>query len=102
MDILVGVNLPALLIIGFVIAVMVLILGFVEKKNHLKKRRLMAAGAILLGIMVDAVPLTWYGYWAITMGSILMTIGDILIMAFLSIIGGIIITLGVVSNRACE
>lgn len=95
-----AVNIPALLIIGFVIAIILLILGFVEKKNPLRKKRLMAAGTILLGIMIAAVPLTWYGSWAITMGSILMTISDILIMAFLSIIGGIIITLGIVSNRA--
>jgi hypothetical protein len=99
MDIFVGVNLPALLIIGFVIATIMLILGFVEKKNPPRKKKLMAAGTILMGIMVVAVPLTWYGYWAITMGSILMTIADILIIAFLSILGGIIITLGIVSNR---
>lgn len=101
-QIFVGVSMPALLILGFVIAIILLIFGFMEKKNPLRKKRLLAAGTILFGIMIVAVPLSWYGYWAIASGGILVNISDIVIITFLSLIGGIIISFGIEFNRAKE
>jgi len=75
------ISIPSVLAIGFIAALVLYLLG--QRK----------AGIVLFGLMIIITPLSWYGSFAMQ-GSILMTIGDILILALLSAIGGIIIGVG--------
>jgi hypothetical protein len=85
------VSIPGLLMMGFGIALVFLILGYREKADISKSRRLIGIGLDLLGLMVIVTPLSWYGMWAITTGLVQMTVLDILILTVFSALGGLII-----------
>ncbi len=76
-----AISIPGLLAVGFIAALVLYLLG---------QRQ---AGIILFGLMIIITPLSWYGSFAMQ-GSLLMSIGDILILSLLSSIGGIIIGVG--------
>jgi hypothetical protein len=75
------ISIPGLFAVGFIAALVLYLLG--QRK----------VGMVLFGLMIAITPLSWYSSFAMQ-GSILMTIGDILILALLSAIGGIIIGVG--------
>jgi hypothetical protein len=75
--------------LGFVIAIVLLILGLMEKTDYSKRVRMSRAGGILLGLMVIATGLTWYGYVVLT-SSIPLTIVDVVILTLVAAIGGLI------------
>jgi len=79
-----------LLIIGWIIAIILLVSGVISKKN-----KLIGTGICLIGIMTVVTPLAWYGYRAISDNGTIMTFIDILILTFLTLIGGMIITYGI-------
>ncbi len=79
-----------LLIMGWMIAIILLVLGVVRKKN-----KLTGTGICLIGIMTVVTPLTWYGYCAIEDNGVLMMFEDILILTFLAFTSGMIITFGI-------
>ena len=74
---------------GFVIAVLLIIIGFREKSDYSRKVKLIRAGGILLGLMIIATGLTWYGYLAFT-SSTPLALEDVVILTLVSSIGGLI------------
>lgn len=78
-----------ILAFGFVIAILLIIIGFREKSDYSRKAGLMRAGGILLGLMMIATGLTWYGYLAST-SSTPLTFEDVVILTLVSSIGGLI------------
>ena len=71
------------------IAIVLLILGLMEKTNYSRRVRMIRSGGILLGLMVVATGLTWYGYIVLT-SSLPLTIGDVVILTLVAAIGGLI------------
>ena len=82
---------PALLMIGFVIAVLFLVLGYRERVDLSKRERSIRIGLVLLGMMVIVTPFSWYGYLAIVAGAVQLGIGVMVILTTLVSIGGIFI-----------
>jgi len=74
---------------GFMIAILLIVIGFREKSDYSRKTRLMRAGGILLGLMIIATGLTWYGYLAST-SSTPLALEDVVILTLVSSIGGLI------------
>jgi len=85
------INVPALLMIGFAIAVLFLVIGYRERVDLSKRERSIRIGLVLLGLMVIVTPLSWYGSLAIVDSVVQMGIGEIVILTTLVTIGGIII-----------
>ncbi len=81
---------PGILGIGFVIAIILIILGYREKEDFLKKVRYVRSGGILFGIMILISGLIVYGYLVATMAYSL-TLGDVMILTLVSSLGGLII-----------
>jgi len=96
---LVAVSLPALLALGFVVGLVLLVLGLLEMKKGKRRAHLIAGGTTLLGVMSVVTPLTWYGYWAFLGGVVVMGLGDLLIVALLALFGGLLIAFGIQSAR---
>jgi len=78
-----------ILAFGFMIAILLIIIGFREKSDYLRKVKLIRAGGILLGLMMIATGLTWYGYPAST-SSMPLILEDVVILTLVSSIGGLI------------
>lgn len=77
-----GFSAVGILAIGFIA---VLVLWFLGRRS---------ASTILLGLMTVITPLTWYGSLLMLYSSFQMTLVDVLVLALLSAIGGIIIGVG--------
>jgi len=89
------VSLPALLALGFIVGLVFLVLGLLKAKQGKRRAHLIAGGATLLGVMTAVTPLTWYGYWAFLGGVVVMSLGDLLILALLALFGGLLIAFGI-------
>ena len=81
---------PGILGIGFVIAILLIVIGFREKEDFLRKVRYVRSGGILFGIMIIVTGLIVYGYLVVTM-SLSMTLQDVIIATLVSSMGGLII-----------
>jgi drug/metabolite transporter (DMT)-like permease len=90
----VGISMPGLLAIGYVVALVLLFLANREREDLNRKSILAKSGVILIGIMIAITPLSWYGYYAATDGSIAMALYDLAIVSMCCIFGGIIIGAG--------
>jgi Na+/phosphate symporter len=84
-----GLSAPGILGIGFVIAILLIVIGFREKDDFPRKVRFIRAGGILFGIMIIVTGLTVYGYLVAVM-ALSMTLQDVIILASVSSIGGLI------------
>lgn len=74
---------------GFIVAILLIIIGFRERSDYSSKVRLIRAGGILLGLMMIATGLTWFGYLTST-SSTPLTFEDVVIPTLVSSIGGLI------------
>jgi len=74
---------------GFMIAILLIIIGFREKSACSRKVRLIRAGGILLGLMMISTGFTWFGYLAST-SSTPLAFEDVVILTLVSSIGGLI------------
>jgi hypothetical protein len=90
------INIPSLLVIGFVIALVLIYYGRGKGKDNPSYYTLMGTGIVLLGVMIMIVPLSWYGSLALIQTSVEMLSSDILILTVLSTIGGIVIGYGLI------
>jgi hypothetical protein len=90
----VAVSAPALLALGFIIGIVLAVVGLLEQKNRTRRGHLLAAGVLLLGVMSVATPLLWYGYPAFLTGVVVMTLGELVILALLALVGGLLIAYG--------
>ena len=93
------ISVPALLMIGFAVAVLFLVLGYRERVDLSKRERSIRIGLVLLGLMVIVTPLSWYGFLAIVAGAVQMRIGEILVLTTLAALGGVIVGVGMYFGR---
>ncbi len=93
------INVPALLMIGFAVAVLFIILGYRERVDITKREKSIRIGLGLLGLMVIVTPLSWYGSWAIVSGVIQMTMGEMAILTTLAALGGVVVGVGMHFGR---
>jgi FtsH-binding integral membrane protein len=89
------VSIPALLGFGFIVGIVLVLLGLVEQKNQQRRAHLMAAGVIVLGIMSVVTPLLWYGYPALLTGVVVLNLGELVILTLLALISGLLIAYGI-------
>jgi uncharacterized membrane protein len=100
---LVTVSVPAVLAVGFIIGIVLLVVGLLEQKDRTQRAHLTGAGALLLGIMTVATPLLWYGCWPLLTGSvIIMSISEIAVLTLLGLVSGVLITYGIQLVRTRE
>jgi len=93
----VSISIPSLLALGFLIGMVLLILGYREEINLRRRNLLMGSGLGIIGIMVLLTPLSWFLYLAaIYGGTVIMTSSDIVILSILSFAGGIIMGVGII------
>ena len=62
----VSVNMPSLIILGFLIGIILIILGNREKDDMSRRNSLLKSGILVVGIMIPLTPISWFGYWVLT------------------------------------
>ena len=80
-----AVPIPPLLALGYLIGIILLVLGYMEKTNPTRHQHLLGLGIIIIGIMIPITPLSWYVYMMLVRGLILGII-EIAIIALALII----------------
>jgi hypothetical protein len=88
-----SVPIPPLLALGFLIGIVLFVLGYRENVDLVKRSHRMGLGLIIIGIMIPISPLSWYGYWVLTSAMVLGFL-DYAIIAVALVIGVIIMYLG--------
>jgi hypothetical protein len=83
-------NIPSILGIGFVIAILLIMIGYREKENIRRRVRYLRMGGVFFGIMVIVTGLTVYGYLVMVV-SLIMFLQDVVILSMVSSFGGVII-----------
>lgn len=89
----VSVNIPVLLAIGYLIGIVLIIIGYRETEDLARRTRLLRIGILIVGVMIPVTPISWYAYWIIATGMILVLI-DCIIIAIALIVGLIVIYWG--------
>jgi len=89
-----SINIPSMLIFGFLIGIVLLILGYRERTDIRRRNRFIGSGLSIIGIMILLTPLSWFLYLAYIYGTVIMTSSDIVILAMLAFTGGIIMGVG--------
>jgi hypothetical protein len=89
----VSINMPSLIIIGFLIGVILIYLGTREKENMSRRNSLLKSGIVVVGIMIPVTPISWYVSWMYTTGLELLFI-DYVIIAVAIVIGILVIYQG--------
>ena len=87
------VPIPPLLAIGFLIGFILLVLGYRENADLIRRNHRIGLGLVIIGIMIPLTPATWYGYWVVTTGLVL-GLSEITVIAVALILGIILIYLG--------
>jgi len=92
-DLMFTIPIPPLLALGFIIGIILLMLGYREKADLTRHQHLMGLGIIIIGIMIPITPLSWYGYQMVTIGLILGLL-EIAIIAATLVVGVIFLYIG--------
>ncbi|MFX0055593.1 MAG: hypothetical protein ACFFAX_06345 [Promethearchaeota archaeon] len=89
-----SINIPALLALGFLIGILLVAIGYREKENLVLRAHRIGLGTIIIGIMIPATPLTWYGSLGLMTGMIILGTLDIVIIILALIVGLIVLYYG--------
>ena len=89
-----AVPIPMLLALGFLIGIVILALGYREGSDMARRHSLIGLGVIIIGIMIPATPISWYGYWMVISGLVLGLI-EIAIIAVALVVGILLMYKGV-------
>ena len=92
----VSISIPSLLALGFLVGMVLLILGYRERTDVQRRNRFMGSGLSIIGIMTLLTPLSWFLYLANRYGTVIMTSSDIAIFAMLAFAGGIMMGVGLI------
>lgn len=84
---------PPLLALGFLIGIILLVLGYREKADLTRHQHLMGLGIVIIGIMIPVTPLSWYGYQMVTIGLILGLL-ELAIIAATLVVGIVLLFIG--------
>ncbi len=87
------VPIPPLLALGFLIGIILLVLGYRENADLTRRNHLMGLGLIIIGIMIPVTPATWYGYLVVIHGLVL-GLTEIAVISIALILGIILIYIG--------
>lgn len=90
------INIPSLLALGFFIAILLIYYGRGKGTSNPSYFTLIGSGIMLLGIMIVMVPLSWYTTLTFVRPGFDFLFSDILILTFLSTLGGIAIGYGLI------
>ena len=94
-QVMIGINFPSLLALGFIIAILLIYYGRGKGANNPSYFTLIGSGIMLFGIMIVMVPLSWYGYWTLARPNFFnILFSDVLIIIILSTLGGIVLGYG--------
>ena len=85
-----GLSGPGIIVTGFVIAFLLVVIGFREKGDFQRRSRYIRSGGILLGVMFIVSVLITYGY-LVALQAYTMTLQGVIIVTLNSSIGGLII-----------
>lgn len=78
---------PGILLTGFMIGIILVVMGFRENQNLVRRNHLMGMGIVVIGIMIPVTPLSWYIYWEGVFGLFTLAIEHQVVIAFTLIIG---------------
>ena len=87
------VPIPPLLTLGFLIGIILLVLGYRENADLTRRNHLMGLGLIIIGIMIPVTPAIWYGYLVVIHGLVL-GLTEIAVISIALILGIILMYLG--------
>jgi hypothetical protein len=87
------VPIPPLIAFGFLIGIVLFVLGYRETEGSLRRYHLMGLGIVVIGIMIPVTPLSWYGYWVLT-AALVLGITELTIIAVAVILGVLLIYQG--------
>ena len=90
-----GVSMPGILATGFLIGVILIILGSRENQNLERRNHLIGLGTIVIGIMIPVTPLSWYLYWVGIIGLLILGGEPQIVTLFALVIGIIVIYQGI-------
>ncbi|MFX1261261.1 MAG: hypothetical protein ACFFAZ_04175 [Promethearchaeota archaeon] len=96
-----AVPIPILLALGFLIGFVFLILGYREGSDLTRRNHLLGLGIVIIGIMIPATPLSWYGYLMVT-SALVLDIIEIAIIIVALIIGIFLIYTGAKKYAAIQ
>ncbi|MFW9887357.1 MAG: hypothetical protein ACFFER_04205 [Candidatus Thorarchaeota archaeon] len=83
-------SIPIILGFGFFIAILLIIIGIIEREDYPRRVRYIRSGGILFGIMIVVTGITVYGY-LVAVSGLIMNLQDVINLASVSSIGGLII-----------
>lgn len=81
---------PGILATGFLIGIILIILGNRENQNLERRNHLIGLGIMVIGIMIPITPLSWYLYWVGIVGLLILG-GEPQIVTLFALVIGIII-----------
>ncbi|MFW9800976.1 MAG: hypothetical protein ACFFD9_11110 [Candidatus Thorarchaeota archaeon] len=73
---------------GFVITILLIVIGLREKDDSLRRARFLRAGGVLLGLMIIVTGFTWYAYFVYPYPP--YHIESVIILTFISSLGGLV------------
>jgi len=82
-----GVSMPSILILGFLIGVILIILGYRERQDLVRRNHQIGLGTIIVGIMIPVTPLSWYIYWEGFLGLFMLPLEHKLVIILALVIG---------------
>ncbi|MFX1482945.1 MAG: hypothetical protein ACFFCP_07130 [Promethearchaeota archaeon] len=85
-----GLSGPGIIVIGYVIAILLVVIGFREKGDFQRRSRYIRSGGILFGTIFIVGGLMVYGY-LVALQAYTMTLQGVIILTLNSSIGGLII-----------
>lgn len=88
-----AVFMPSVLVVGFLIGIVLLVLGYLEDEDRPRRNRLMGLGTIVIGIMILVTPISWYGYWVLT-AALVLGIVELTIIAIGVVLGVVLMYQG--------
>jgi hypothetical protein len=87
------VPIPPLIALGYLIGIVLLVLGYREMDDSTRRNHLMGSGTLVIGFMIPATTLAWYGYLVIASGLVLGVI-ELGFIAITVILGAILMYQG--------
>jgi len=86
-------SMPFILALGFLVGIVLLLLGYREIEDRPRRNRLMGLGTIVIGIMIPVTPVSWYVYLVLTAARVLGIV-ELAIIAIAVILGIVLMYLG--------
>lgn len=87
-------NIPSILALGFILAVVLMVLGYRESQTPSRANLLFRAGLTFLGVMIALTPMVWYVYLELYLTGFVMSLSDMAIFGLGMFSGGTVTGVG--------